>query len=456
MSSKSLLAPCVANIRKFCAPLFGGLLLGLISASGAFAQSPTGTFRGDAYGTFANATAGSVAATLGRSAYLPCACEGTDGEVISNRIESLSAGKQGDVLTADEVVTTGFTGSTATGAIIKFTSTIDQLHVFDGLITATSIKAVSNTEIDQTTIKSNSNGSKFTNLTIDGQRIQATVSPNTHMRLPGIGHVILNKETKSGKGTSAGSLSVDMIVIHVTRENAFDLPVGSQIIIGHATSGFNREPIAVSMEGAAWATEGNTKLDESTQNQIGKAAFIAVPCNGTDSEPRNNTSAAVKAKSVLSIGAARTTAFGGPVASGATVVRLVASVDNVQLLNGRIAAGNVAAVARETISTAGTLSRSTQGSGFTALRVMGTAIPDTVPPNTKMMLPDIGFVILNEQIIPPASSDTATKVNGIHVFVTKTNPLGLPVGSQIVVAHAHAHAKKFPEPTPVVVAVGQQ
>jgi hypothetical protein len=54
-----------------------------------------------------------------------------------------------------------------------------------------------------------------------------------------------------------------------------------------------------------------------------------------------------------------------------------------------------------------------------------------------MTLSGIGYVILNEQKIPPASSNAPTEANGIHVFVTKANVLALPVGSEIIVAHAH-------------------
>jgi hypothetical protein len=55
----------------------------------------------------------------------------------------------------------------------------------------------------------------------------------------------------------------------------------------------------------------------------------------------------------------------------------------------------------------------------------------------------IGFVVLNEQIIPAADSNDPTVVNGIHVVVNVPgNALGLAVGSEIVIAHAEASAGK--------------
>ena len=60
-----------------------------------------GSFSGNAYGTSANVEAGAVATELGRSAFQPCPCRGTDGEVLTNRVDSLRAGDDGEVLKAD-------------------------------------------------------------------------------------------------------------------------------------------------------------------------------------------------------------------------------------------------------------------------------------------------------------------------------------------------------------------
>ena len=54
-----------------------------------------GSFRGQAYGTYANAVAGPVAVELGRSAFQPCPCRGTNGQVLANQIDSLKSGENG-------------------------------------------------------------------------------------------------------------------------------------------------------------------------------------------------------------------------------------------------------------------------------------------------------------------------------------------------------------------------
>jgi hypothetical protein len=50
---------------------------------------------------------------------------------------------------------------------------------------------------------------------------------------------------------------------------------------------------------------------------------------------------------------------------------------------------------------------------------------------------------INERKLPAPGSTERTKVNGLHVFVTKNNTLGVPVGTQIIVAHADSTAVRF-------------
>lgn len=457
MPSKSSVGFCLArdgSIRNFLTPLFLGLFAGLMSAT-TLVAGPAGHFRGSAYGTFADSNAGPVASSLGRSAFLPCSCEGTGGETNSNRVDSVSAGDGGQVLTADETESTGRTASNAATSVVRMTSRIKGLNALDGLITAAAVTAVSKTRVDATSIEGNTADSRFGRLRIDGRSFGTTVGPNTRVNLPGLGFVILNKVTEIGNGKSAGLTTVHMIEIHITKENSFSLPVGSKIVIGHAASGFSRKSLPVTISGGAWAAEGKSDLDTKSKNEIGRAAFVSLPCNGTGGNTKRNTTSALSAGSALSLGSAHTSAFGGPTDAG-TKARTMASVDNVRLLNGLITAGNVTAVARETITQAGRHRRSAAGSGFSALKVLGTPVPGSVQPNTKMQLPGFGYVILNEQIIPSGSSGHATRVNGMRVVITRNNPLSLVVGSEIIVAHAVASAKKFePETAPQVVASGQ-
>src|SRR3712207_6060885 len=68
-----------------------GVLAGPVTAAESLLP---GAFRGASWGNSANAAAGDLATALGRSAYQPCPCRGTDGRVLSN--------VQNDVDTGDD------------------------------------------------------------------------------------------------------------------------------------------------------------------------------------------------------------------------------------------------------------------------------------------------------------------------------------------------------------------
>src|SRR5207302_7747778 len=74
-----------------------------------------------------------------------------------------------------------------------------------------------------------------------------------------------------------------------------------------------------------------------------------------------------------------------------------ASVDNLNLLNGFITADIVEAMSTS-VSNGTTATSSAAGSGFFNLVVNGTAIDANVPPNTTIVVPMVGTVILNEEI----------------------------------------------------------
>jgi len=443
-----------ARLKRHLA-VWAGLLLGMAlvvlagAGEGEAATQLKGSFRGNAYGTYANAQAGPVAATLGRSAFIPCPCNGTGGKTLSNSVDSLDAG---EVLRAGALRSTVFTRKTSTSAQVRNTSTVSGLNLLDGLITADAVKAVANTTADARRIRSSAAGSSFVDLRVDGRRV-ADVSPNTRIDLPGLGYVILKNVVPGGNGRSLGKVTVEMITVVVTRENDFGLPVGARIVVAHAYSGFSRNQPEVIVGGQAYAATANAAVGDSLQNRIGKAAFVVIGCEGTGGKVRTNNVQALSVGDVLSIGTGRTTAFGGRRDSG-TVARTTATVQDLRLLkitnltnrppidNYLITADAVKAVAQDTFRN-GRRTSSTQGTEFARLRVAGLPVSVDVRPNTRLDLPGIGYVVVNEQKIPAANSDARTQVNGLRVVVTRNNPLGLPVGAQIVVAHADSRVARF-------------
>jgi hypothetical protein len=421
--------------------LIGVILLLSVSASKGEAETLlTGAFKGNAYGTYANAQAGPVATELGRAALIPCPCQGTGGKTLSNTVDSLSVGG-GKVLTADEVLSTVRTDRHASSAVAQNTSTVSGLSLLDGLITVDAVKAVANTSANATTITSSPAGSTFTNLKVAGESVGADVAPNTRLDLPSVGSVVLKSVKTSGNGKDSSMITVEMITVEVTQQNSFGLPIGANIVVGHAVSGFSRTQLEATVGGQAYAATANSKIGSDLQNKIGKTAAIYVGCQGTRGETHTNNIAALNVGKILSLGTGTTTAFGGLTPSG-TVAKTTSTVDGLRMLNGLISADTVTAVAQDTFKDGERIS-STQGSQFSNLRVAGIRVATNVAPNTRIVLPGIGYVVVNEQKIPSPTSTARLQVNGLHVFVTTTNLLGLPVGSQIIVAHADSTAVRF-------------
>jgi len=416
------------------------LSLGATQVQSEAATLLKGSFRGQAYATFANAQAGPVATQLGRSAFQPCPCQGTGGRTLSNTVDSVQTADEGRTLTANGTLSTVFTEKTSTSARVRNTSTVTGLSAFDGAITADVVKAVANTSANATTINSTPAGSQFVNLKIAGRSISADVAPNTRVNLPGVGYVLLKSVNKGGDGQKLSKITVEMLTVVVTQTNAFDLPVGSRIVVAHAVSGFSRTEPAVIVGGQAYAATALTTTD-AFQNRVGKAAFVVMGCEGTNGKTKTNNVNTLDVGGVLSSGTGVTTAFGGPTTSG-TVAKTTATVENVELLGTLIVADTVKAVAQDTFRNGQRFS-STQGTQFLGLEVAGVAVPVDVAPNTRIDLPGIGFVIVNEQILPAAGSTARTQVNGLRVKVNKNNTLGIPVGTQIIVAHADSTAVRF-------------
>ncbi len=117
----------------------------------------------------------------------------------------------------------------------------------------------------------------------------------------------------------------------------------------------------------------------------------------------------------------------GAVGTGRSAAQSVATVADVSLLNGLVRASRVIGIAATT-SDGATTSSNAYGSAFEGLVVGGTTVvgDGVVAPNTRMNLPGVGYVLLNEQI----RSASGITVNMIHVVLT--NALGAKTGEIIV------------------------
>ena len=121
----------------------------------------------------------------------------------------------------------------------------------------------------------------------------------------------------------------------------------------------------------------------------------------------------------------------GAVDNKKTGAQSVSDLANVSAAGGAITADAVTAVSTSYVNTTTGGGSEADGSGFTNLVVNGVAFTTDVAPNTRVNLPGVGYVVLNEQI---ASGDGVNSfgmtVNMIHVVMQ--NLFGQTTGEVIV------------------------
>jgi hypothetical protein len=237
---------------------------------------------------------------------------------------------------------------------------------------------------------------------------------------------------------SGGQIAVDMITIDIRIKNNLGLAVGSTIVIGHAQAGFKRKQPPSMYGGQAYAATSNDAAGGLLENEIGKSAFLSLNCEGTTGKTKANSIGSVDGGGMFSMSDGATTAFGGT-EGAASVSRTTATASGANLLGGLITVGAIQAVAQSSLQN-GVVTGSADGSGFTGLTVAGLSVPLSVPPNTTLPLPLLGKVIVNEQTI---KANGNVSVNGLHIFITAPNLMGLPVGSELIVAHANSSIAPF-------------
>jgi hypothetical protein len=134
----------------------------------------------------------------------------------------------------------------------------------------------------------------------------------------------------------------------------------------------------------------------------------------------------------------------GSIGAGTASAQSSATVEQVNLLNGAVAAQLVVAMSSSTAD--GSTARSTaEGSTLIGLSINGSAPVDVTPsPNTTIPIPG-GAVILNEQIPEGDGVHTsALTVNMIHVVLK--DPLTQTITADVVVSSAHSDVNFVPAP----------
>ncbi len=425
--------------RRFL--FLAGTAIFLSIGGGANAADLPGVFTGSAQA--ASAQNANIGAQLGTSAAETCPCAGTGGKVVRDSTGAIKAGPLASALNSNGTTSAIYTNKTATTAQVRNEAGVTNLNLFGGMITADAVKSVAAVSATKSKMTLSAGDSGFTNLKIAGKSYPGTAKPNTVITLPNVGTVTLNAQTKT-HGFTTSSIDVGMLVVKITNPAGLGLPislpiptvklpVGTTIEIARAAAGYDRQVPKAALSGSAYGTLATDQVGSALANQIGKVALINLGCEGTDGAVVSR-SQNTNLQNVATVNKAKSTVQSGPKGAGTYAVT-TSTIQSFNLLGGLIKGTNMTAVARETLAN-GKLTSSTAGSGFDQLTIAGVPVPTNAPPNTGRTIPGLGTVMINEQV-PGSKPGQSTTVNGLHIQINQANALKIPVGVNLLIAHAN-------------------
>lgn len=387
-----------------------------------------GVVGGYAYAGYLKVPAGSSVATVGPLFPAPLGCN------ITNKTVTATAASMhlGMFVTSGSLTDTVTSTHTPTTADVHANSTVQSANILTGLITADVVTADAFSHATATAATSHG-GATFVNLQVLGLPITGTIAPNTTIKLPGLGSVVLNEQTGPVNSANHTHMSVNAIDVNITLKNTLGLPVGTHIIIAHADSNFTRTTVLAVVSAKAYGLLGVAKVGPAFVKS-GPWALATIGCTG------GNKTVSVTSVTLAGVGSTGTItdkAFGQITASGPTA-NSSSNVQSVNLLSGTITADLITTTAQAAF-TNGTGSASATTT-LLHVKVLGTTLSANPAPNTKITLPGLGYVIVNEQKTTVTSTDAKATVNALNIVVTTSNSFGLPVGTHIIVAHSDASA----------------
>ena len=260
----------------------------ILAASPVFLLAQTqNSVGGAANGAGANVTA-TVAGLNAGVTVLPVApvTLPSQGGSDTNQVASVFAelGTHGvlTVLSTGLVVNSTSGTLTQTSAHSESTSTINNLNILNGLVTAATIRSKSTSDANGSSATSSASGSFANKLRIAGiLHEQSEFAPNTRISanatiqvivaglpvlVPVTGTVTINEQTGSGNGTTSSSLTVNFLHVSVSGSVAGTISLSADIIVASASSSVNfigvpaptNHPPALNLPGPQTVQAGNT------------------------------------------------------------------------------------------------------------------------------------------------------------------------------------------------------
>ena len=238
---------------------------------------------------------------------------------------------------------------------------------------------------------------------------------------------MLDQETRTASPTGA-SLIVDGIHAVVTAPHVPGVAENTNIFVAHAMSGLEG-PVVGLLTGEAYGTS------HGAARRPARGRRSSTPCRASARRGAwvARTGAATSEPKAFTSGTVRNTVR-GTVTPSTAIGTVTSTVHGATLLSGIVRAGVITAGARVE-KTASGVRLSAPGSSFASLTVAGhPGINSSVPPNTKVLIPNMGILYLHRVIVTARSIE----VRMIELALTQHNSLGLPAGTDIRIAVANA------------------
>ena len=181
---------------------------------------------GQAYGLDDTQQASSGSGGIGRVTATPVPCGG------GNSTSTLAGASYPGLGSVGALTATATGQETSLPITATTTAEVQNLNLLAGLIQGNQINATANV-LQNSASGAGSTSVKLTDVSINGTPVLSTPAPNTRLPLLGVGYVVLN-ESSTSSNASGTTASVNAIDVYVTVNNSYNLPIGTQLIIGHA------------------------------------------------------------------------------------------------------------------------------------------------------------------------------------------------------------------------------
>jgi hypothetical protein len=307
---------------------------------------------------------------------------------------------------------------------------ISGVNLLDGFLTADSVHVTSGSAHNVRGFHTAASAT-FANLIVGGVHQKVIPPVGTVTDLPGYGTLTLNEQNRN-LGLTGAAQSTNAIHIRITMTNPKNYPVGSELIIGQASSAITG-PLAGLLAGKAYgaSVDGGPVPERS-------AWLATMPCGGTNGATVSTSQAGQPLPAGSSVGRTNGTVR-GVIDKNAGSAETTSSVAGISLVSGLVTADAVRADAHAGISATSKVF-SDSGSTLTNLRIRGRAgTLDKAPANTIIVLPGVGTVgtLYLHRVIKTVNTSAQVEIRMLELVVTE-NGNGVPVGTDLRVGVALA------------------